>query len=77
MAQVTIYLADDIEEQARKAAEARGTSLGRWIAENVAETLKSTWSPRVLAAIGSFADFPEEKDLRKGYGADLPRESLD
>jgi hypothetical protein len=77
MAQVTIYLADEIEAQARKAAKARGTSLGRWIAEEVAEKVKNTWPPEVLAAIGSFPDFPEPAKLRGGYGTDAPREPLD
>ncbi|MGA2715794.1 MAG: CopG family transcriptional regulator [Bryobacteraceae bacterium] len=77
MAQVTIYLADEIEAQARKAAKMRGTSLGRWIAERVAEEVKNTWPPEVLAAIGSFADFPDQATLRKGYGTDAPREPLD
>jgi hypothetical protein len=76
MAQVTIYLNDEIEAQARKAAKLRGSSLGRWIAEHVAENLKNTWPPEVLAAIGSFRDFPEEKKLRSGYGTDAAREPL-
>lgn len=76
MAQVTIYLSDDLEAQARKAAEFRGTSLGRWIAEQVSEKVAGTWPPDVLAAIGSFPDFPEHSDLRKGYGKDAVRESL-
>jgi hypothetical protein len=77
MAQVTIYLADDLEAQARKAAEVHGTSLGRWIAEQVAEKVNNTWPPEVLAALGSFQDFPEVAELRTGYGADTPRASLD
>jgi hypothetical protein len=77
MAQVTIYLADDLEAQARKAAKMRGTSLGRWIAEQVAEKVNNTWPPEVLAALGSFPDFPEVAELRNGYGTDAPRASLD
>jgi hypothetical protein len=77
MAQVTIYLADEVEAQARKAAKAQGTSLGRWIAEQVAGKVKNTWPPEVLAAIGSFPDFPEAGELRGGYGADAPRERPD
>jgi hypothetical protein len=77
MAQVTIYLADEVEAQARKVAKVKGTSLGRWIAEQVAERVKNTWPPEVLAAIGSFPDFPDHATLRSGYGADAPRESLD
>jgi hypothetical protein len=76
MAQITIYLPDEVEVHARKAAKLRGTSLGRWIAEGVAEKVKNTWPPEVLAAIGTFADFPEESALREGYGADSPREPL-
>ena len=77
MAQVTIYLNDELESQARKAAKLRRTSLGRWIAEQVAEKVNQTWPPEVLAAIGAFPDFPEQSELRRGYGADTPRESLD
>lgn len=77
MAQVTIYLADELEAQARKAAQAQGTSLGRWIAEKVAEEVKNTWPPSVLAAVGAFADFPEETELRSGYSEDTPRESVE
>jgi hypothetical protein len=76
MAQVTIYLPDELEAQARKAADLRGTSLGRWIAEQVSEKVKKTWPPEVLAAIGSFPDFPEQAELRRGYGKDSSRESL-
>jgi hypothetical protein len=76
MAQVTIYLADDLEAQARKAAESSGTSLGRWIAEQVSLKVKSSWPPEVLGAIGSFPDFPEQAELRRGYGKDTRRDSL-
>ena len=77
MAQVTIYLADDLEARARKAAEVHGTSLGRWIADQVAEKVNNTWPPEVLNALGSFSDFPEPAELRNSYGVDVPRESLD
>jgi hypothetical protein len=76
MAQVTIYLTDEVEAQARKAAKGRGSSLGRWIAEQVATSVRNTWPPEVLAAVGSFPDFPEEQDLRRGYGTDAVREPL-
>jgi hypothetical protein len=76
MAQVTIYLNDEIEAQARSAAELRGSTLGRWIAEQVAEKVKNTWSPAVLDAIGSFPDFPEEAELRSQYGKDTARDPL-
>src|SRR2546428_12540824 len=74
MAQVTIYLADEIEVKARKAAK---VSLGRWIAEQIAGKVKNTWPPEMLAAVSAFPDFPETEQLRSGYGPDAPREPLD
>jgi hypothetical protein len=76
MAQVTIYLPDELEAQARNAAEAQGTSLGKWIAGEVAETLRNTWPTDVLAAIGAFPDFPEADELRVSYAKDSSREPL-
>ena len=35
MAQITIYLPDEIESKVRKAAKARRTSVSRWIADQV------------------------------------------
>jgi hypothetical protein len=76
MVRITIYLADDVEAQARKAARAKGASAGRWIAELVAEKVRNSWPPEVLAAVGSFPDFPEQAELRSGYGADAARAPL-
>jgi hypothetical protein len=77
MAQVTIYLKDDTEARARQAAKARGTSIGRWIAEQVTEKVENSWPPEVLAAIGAFPDFPDLDILRRGYGKDAARVRLD
>lgn len=77
MAQITIYLPDDLEHKARKAAKAGGTSVGRWIADQVAHHLDDTWPKGVLAAAGAFPEFPDLNEIRKGYGHDLKRESLD
>jgi hypothetical protein len=59
--------------RARKAAKARGTTIGRWIAEKV----ENSWPPEVLAKIGKFPDFPDLDELRSGYGKDATRERLD
>jgi hypothetical protein len=77
MAKITIYLPDDIERKARKAARQRKTSVSRWIAEGVKRNLDSEWPPEFLAALGSCPDFPSQEELRKGYGEDSPRKSLD
>jgi hypothetical protein len=76
MAQITIYLPDEIEKRARKAAKAEGTSVSRWIAGQVEHRLKGAWPKAVLDAAGAFPDFPSVQELRKGYGKDRPREPL-
>jgi len=76
MAQITIYLPDDLENKARKAAKAKGTSVSRWIAEQVVQSVEETWPKGVLEAAGALRDFPSLKEIRKGYGYDAPRERL-
>jgi predicted transcriptional regulator len=77
MSQLTIYLPDEIEEKARKVAKAQKKSVSRWIADqirhNIAKSLPQAW----IDAAGAFPDFPDVGELRKGYGEDAPRESLD
>ena len=77
MAQLTIYLPDDLERKARKAAKAKGTSVSRWIAEQVVQSIGETWPKGVLEAAGALPDFPSLDQIRKGYGKDAPRERLD
>jgi len=77
MAQLTIYLPDDIEKRARKAAKARKISVSRWVASQIEKNLEDSWPQAVLDAAGAIPDFPDIEEIRKGYGKDAPRESLD
>ncbi len=77
MAQITIYLPDDIENKARTAAKSDGKSVSRWIADQIAEGLEDGWPQSVLDAAGAIPDFPNLDELRKGYGADSPRLPLE
>ncbi len=76
MAQITIYLPDAIENKARKAAKAQGTSVSRWIAEQVLDSVERAWPKGVLDAAGALPDFPDLEVIRAGYGADAPREPV-
>ena len=77
MAQITIYLPDQIESKVRKAAEARRTSVSRWIADQVLRKWEDTWPDAVLSAAGALPDFPSLEEIRKGYGQDSPRKSME
>lgn len=73
---MTIYLPDAIEKRARTAAKADGKSISRWIADELAHNLDDAWPKAVLDAAGAIPDFPDLKQLRKGYGPDAPRERM-
>ena len=77
MAHVTIYLSDKVESKARRAAKAAKTNMSKWVASQVEKAVETSWSPEFLAAAGSLPDFPDVEELRRGYGKDAPRESLD
>ncbi len=77
MANITIYLPDEIEKKARKAARNKKTSVSRWIAAEIEKSLKTTWPQSFLDAAGAFPDFPDIGELRSGYGEDAPREHID
>lgn len=77
MAQVTIYLPDELEQKARKAAKAHGKSVSRWIAEQVVQSLDDAWPRSVLDAAGAIPDFPDTATLRRGYGPDARRKPIE
>jgi hypothetical protein len=76
MAQITIYLPDEIEAKARKAAKAKRESVSRWIAVQIQHSLSDTWPKGVLDAAGALPEFPTLEKIRKGYGKDAVRETL-
>ncbi len=76
MGQVTIYLDDETEKQARNAAQAKGVSLSRWVAEKVQHGARAAWPPSVRELAGTWADFPSAEDIRKEAGTDIVRGKL-
>lgn len=77
MANLTIYLPDDVARQVRKAADESKVSVSKWVADQVGKSLETSWPAEFLALAGAFPDFPEAEELRQGYGEDVRRESLD
>ena len=75
MARLIIYLANDLEQCASKAAKAAGLSVSKWVADRVTESVTKSWPPEFLALAGAFPDFPDAAELRKGYGEHAPAES--
>jgi hypothetical protein len=77
MAQITIYLPDQVEKKVRRAAKAEGMSVSRWIADRVVHSVDDAWPKGVLNAAGAIPDFPDLDELRRGYGPDSRREPME
>ena len=75
MSHISVYLPDELEEKVRKAAQAEGSNVSRWIASKVTLALANTWRPEFVALAGAFPDFPDVRELREAYPEDSPRAS--
>jgi hypothetical protein len=76
MAQITIYLPDELERQARRAARSQRVSVSKWIAAQIRAAVMEAWPREVLDAAGAIPDFPSLEELRAATGQDAPREPL-
>ena len=76
MGQVTIYLDEETEQQARAAARADGVSLSRWVADRIRRGTRAEWPASVRALAGAWRNFPSAETIRKGQGRDIPRRKL-
>ena len=74
--QLNLYVDEATHVSIKQAAKAAGMSLSKWVSTLVRERTSSEWPPEVLALAGAWKDFPDPEELRKGYGVDLPRETL-
>jgi hypothetical protein len=76
MGQITIYLDDDTAKLLKSRVKASGESASKWITVAIKKRAQTEWPADVLALFGSWKDkdFPDATELRKGYGADVPRE---
>ena len=76
MAQITLYLDDELQTRLRAAARAANLSQSRWVANLIAEKLRHEWPAEVIALHGAWTDLPEAESLRQELGQDVAREPL-
>lgn len=84
MAQVTVYIEDELESRMRAAAHAALLSLSCWLANLIRERLAVQcrpiqWPDDVAALAGAWRDpddFPEADSIRANLGQDVPRGRL-
>lgn len=65
MGQVTIYLDDETEDQARAAARAEGLPLSKWVARRIQRRARGEWPEAIRALAGAWSDLPSAERIRK------------
>lgn len=76
MAQVTIYLDDDVLALLNSATDGAGVSKSRWIADAIRLRVRKEWPASVVALAGAWRDLPSAEEIRALQGTDSTRESL-
>ncbi|MBI3371797.1 MAG: CopG family transcriptional regulator [Betaproteobacteria bacterium] len=76
MGQVTIYLDEQTEKQARASARADGVSLSKWVAGRIDRRARSEWPAAVTALAGAWTDLPSAERIRRPGARDIARERL-
>lgn len=76
IAQITLYLDDELEARLRAAAKAANLSQSRFVANLIAEKLNVEWPEAVLALAGAWPDLPETEALRAESDGNTTREPL-
>lgn len=76
MPQRNLYVDESTHTRMRRAAEAAGMSLSKWVASMVIEKTANQWPDEVLALAGAWNDFPSLEEIRAGAREDALRESF-
>ena len=76
MAQVTIYINNDLEIKVKNMAISMNISISKYISNILEEKVKNQWSENVKKLNGSWSDFPTLEEIRKNDVNDLKREEF-
>ena len=80
MAQIAVYIDDNLSKRLDKAAKASGKSKSKWIADAIEKSLDDQWPKGFFDLSGSWKDDegPEEilRRIRKGMESPEAREEL-
>lgn len=76
MAQMTIYLDNELEIKLKKNVALLGISLSQFVTGLIRKELHEEWSSSVHQLVGAWDDFPEAQTLRNTTAKDSVRESF-
>ena len=76
MAQITIYITNDLESKVKEIASSLDTSVSKYIATIIEKNINNNWNPKVKKLAGSWSDFPTIEEIRKESADDVKRETF-
>lgn len=77
MAQVTIYMDNNLEEKIKKLAKSTGISISKFISNILEQKVKTSWDDSVRDLSGSWSkDAAFDEDIKSYKTADVKREEL-
>ena len=76
MAQITIYINNDLESKVKEIASSLDTSISKYIATIIEKNINNNWNPKIKNLAGSWSDFPTIEEIRKEGADDVKREAF-
>jgi len=76
MAQVTIYIPNDLESQIKAMASSLNISISKFISTILEQKVQNEWSHASRKLAGAWDDFPTLQEIRANQGQDIPREEF-
>jgi len=76
MAQVTIYIPNELETHIKDSARSLGISVSKFITAVLTQKVKNEWGDDIRKLSGTWQDFPSLDSIRAAEGIDAPRESF-
>jgi len=76
MAQVTIYMNNDLEAQIKGMASSLNLSISKFISNTLQEKVHNEWNPSIKKLPGSWSNFPTLGEIRESQAQDIKREEF-
>ena len=76
MAQVTIYIPNDLESQIKAMASSLNISISKFISTILEQKVQNEWSSESYKLAGAWSDFPTLQEIRASQGYDVRREEF-
>ncbi|CAM4034841.1 DUF6364 family protein [Arcobacter cloacae] len=64
MAQITIYIDNNLEEKIKEVAKSTGQSISKYISNAIEQKLNNSWNEDIKNLSGSWSDFPTLEEIR-------------